>query len=335
MKKPDGGMTKEEFRRMTHGYWVSRVIFSGNELGIFDALAGGALPAARVASKLRLSARGTEILLDALTALGLLRKSRDGRYGLGAFAIGHLVSGADGYMGNILMHGSDMWESWGALNSAVKTGKPIPKRGAPGSPEAKKRVRNFILGMDDAGRDAASALAEKLDLSSARRVLDLGGGPGAYMREFVRQNPRMRATVFDLPLPIEIAKKLIRAHGLEHRIDTAAGDFLTDDFGKGYDLILLSSIVHIYSAAVNRRLIRRAAAALNPGGVLVVKDFALDPSRTTPAASALFSVNMLVNTDGGRAYSGAEIAGWLKKAGLKGVREERLAENSSVVTGRK
>ncbi|MEW6200337.1 MAG: methyltransferase [bacterium] len=333
MKNKQPEITLKEFWEMSRGFWVSSIIYSGNELGIFDALADGKKSAAQAARKLKLSLRGTEILMDALAAVQLLNKDANGFYKLTSFSRNHLISGSPAYMGNILRHQKNLYESWGRLPEAVKTGKPVSERKPPKTKEGKEMIRNFILGMDDASRAAAEELARKLDLSGIRRALDVGGGPGTYMYAMIRKNPNIRAAIFDLPLPTEIAKEQIRKHKMEGKVDTIVGDFNYDSLGSGYDLVLMSSILHSNSPEQCRRLVRRGADALNPNGMLIINEFALDDSRTSPPHAALFSVNMLVNTGDGRSYTLSEMKEWMKKAGLKNIREDKLLERSTILIG--
>jgi predicted O-methyltransferase YrrM len=177
-------------------------------------------------------------------------------------------------------------------------------------------ARGFAQAMADVGRQSAQTTAEALDLSGARRLLDLGGGPGIYALEFARRYPALQATVFDLEDTVRVARENIRRAGLQDRVSVVAGDAFADDLGGPYDLIFVSNLVHIYSAQENLRLVGRCAAALAPGGRLCIKDFILDADGTSPPGGALFAVNMLVSTEGGDCYPLDQVKGWLEAAGL-------------------
>ena len=177
-------------------------------------------------------------------------------------------------------------------------------------------VRAFICGMDALARDLAPQVAPKLKLAGVRHLLDLGGGPATYAITFARMNPEMKATVFDLPGPIKIARENIARHGLDARIDTMAGNFLKDDIGSGYDFIWISQILHSHNEEQCRRIIKQAVVALVPGGRLAIQDFFVNPDGCTPPGAALFGVHMLAVTPRGRAYTAGEVAEWLAEAGL-------------------
>jgi 2-polyprenyl-3-methyl-5-hydroxy-6-metoxy-1,4-benzoquinol methylase len=160
-----------------------------------------------------------------------------------------------------------------------------------------------------------------IGLKGVKTALDLGGGPGTYSMEMAKRG--VRVTLFDYPEAIEVAKRLIekeRARG----INFIRGNFMADDIGRGYDLIFVSQILHSYSEEDNLLMLRKCKKALNNGGQIIIQDFYISDNRTYPPQSALFSVNMLVNTQAGRCYSPGEISEWLLKAGLKNIKTRHM-----------
>jgi 3-hydroxy-5-methyl-1-naphthoate 3-O-methyltransferase len=111
------------------------------------------------------------------------------------------------------------------------------------------------------------------------------------------------------------------------------GDMLCDDFGSGYDLIMLNAICHMFSEEQNRKIFRRARQALAPGGRLVAQDFILKPDKTGPQHAALFSLNMLVGTQAGAAYSEPEYTNWMRDAGFADVLRINLPGPSALIVG--
>ena len=171
----------------------------------------------------------------------------------------------------------------------------------------------------------ARALGGAVDLTGRRRLLDVGGGSGAYPIELCRLFPGLTATVLDLPHVCEIAAGKIELAGLGDRISTRPGDFLTDAaLPGGHDTLLLSMILHDWDEPTNRELLAKAYAALPAGGLVIVSELLLDADRTGPAPAALMGMNMLVETEGGRNYSDAEYADWLTGAGFTEVRTVRF-----------
>lgn len=298
----------KELRKLWGGFWSSRVLLTANNYRIFDFLTAPRT-AAELARKMQTDPRATEILLDAATGLGLLKKAA-GAYRNTPLAASFLVAGSPFYQGDILRHADGLWKSWSGLDETVRTGKP--DRAVPLDRDA------FIRGMHNLASLKAAEVIQTIGLKGVRKALDLGGGPGTYSMEMARKG--VSVTLFDLPDTVRIAKSIIRKARVKG-IAYLEGDFLADEIGDGYDLILISQIFHAFSPEENLRTLQKCRGALNPGGRVVIQEFFLDSGRTSPPQSALFSVNMLVNTEGGRCYSPSEMKKWLARAGFKDARE--------------
>ncbi|MBI1922133.1 MAG: methyltransferase domain-containing protein [Geobacter sp.] len=306
---------KEEaakLRQLWGGYWSARVVITANNFRVFDYMQKP-VTAEEIAGRLRADVRGMEILLDALAGLGLARKA-EGMYRNSSISSRFLVFGGKYYQGNILRHADILWQNWSRLDEVVRTGKPMGEAHDHGA---------FIRGMHNLAILKARDVVMKVGLKGLKSALDLGGGPGTYSMEMAREG--VAATLFDMPETITIAREIVRESGVKG-IDFLAGDFTVDPIGGGYDLVLVSQVLHAYGEADNLALLKKVRAALNPGGRVVIQEFAIDASRTKPPQAALFSVNMLVNTPGGRCYAPEEIKGWLKEAGFRGVKAERFEE---------
>jgi cyclopropane fatty-acyl-phospholipid synthase-like methyltransferase len=163
---------------------------------------------------------------------------------------------------------------------------------------------------------SGSLLAESLDLSDKRQLLDCGGGVGTYSIFLARRYPHLRAIVFDLPETVRLAEEVIAEFGLTDRIATRAGNYFVDDLGEGHDVVLLSAVLHSMGPDGCRLLLAKCHRSLVSGGWLVVHEGLIDPDGTSPAQAALFSLNMLVNTEEGRSYSGQEIMAFMRDAGF-------------------
>lgn len=314
---PEGGF--DQLLAMGRGFQAAKMLMAAVDLAVFDFLEEPR-SAVEAAAWLQADHRATGIFLNGLAALGLLVKGVD-YFHNSPMASRFLVRGQEEYRGAIIKHMEHTWDrGWLDLKSTVLQGRPRevdPEKWLDARPERDEaEVRAFICGMDAIARDLAPKVAATLDLQGARRLLDLGGGPATYTIAFVKANPRLRATVFDLPMPVKIAQENIAKHGLGHRIDTLAGNFLQDGIGSGYDFIWVSQILHSHDEEQCRLIIGKAVQALNPGGTLAIQDFFLNPDGASPPGAAMFGVHMLAVTPRGRAYTYGEVAEWLEAAGL-------------------
>ncbi len=321
--------TRDDIARVSRAFRQSRVLLTAVELDLFSLLAGGGATSAEAAARIGADPRATDRLMNALTALGLLDKE-GGRFSNRRAASRFLVRGAPEYMAG-LGHSSNQFRRWATLTEAVRAGHSVIERegGDDGTVEA------FIAAMHARALDEADALIAPLDLGGVGRVLDVGGGSGVFAMAFCRAREGLVTVVLDLPRVTRLTREYVAEAGFSGRVETMDGDYLECDFGGGFDLVFFSAVVHINSPDENRLLMRKAFAALVPGGRVVIQDHVMDNDRTTPAAGALFALNMLVSTRGGDTYTEAEIRGWLEDAGLGEVEHLRSAPGASLIIGGK
>ncbi len=322
----------ESLDSIASGYRAAQILFTANRLRLFPTLGKKACSAEHLALILNTSERGMRILCNALVSIGLLEKEKK-NYRNSAIALEYLIPEQPKSQVAMMYHANTLYERWGKLFYAVKTGKRVPDE------EIDFRLRgdeqSFAEAMADIGKLSARQMVEAMDVSCIHRMLDMGGGPGIYSIEFARANPQLQATVFDSEETLRVTHANIREAGLSDRVLTRAGDALQDEYGDGYDFILLSNFVHIFSYEQNQEVMTKCARALEPGGKLCIKDFFIEPDRTSPTWGALFAVNMLVNTDEGNCYTFEEVQQWLTHAGFVVDSVSKLTPQSSIVIAKK
>ena len=175
--------------------------------------------------------------------------------------------------------------------------------------------------LDRIGRASGPALAQRLNLGGARRMLDVGGGAGTNAIAFCREYPELTATVFDLPATLNVTKQCVEEAGLLSRIHLQPGNFHEDAFQGSYDVALMSDILHYQDGKTNAALVEKIHGCLNAGGRLIIKDRFLDPSRTSPAWTTAFAVHILVNTEKGECFTIEEAHCWMEQAGFSCIEE--------------
>lgn len=303
----------ERIQETARAFQPSRILLTAVELGIFGLLGDGRpRKSSAVATTMETDLRATDRLMNALAALGFLIKDGD-QFHNSPDVEEFLVPGKPNYIGGGLMHTVHLWDTWSTLTDAVKKGHSVITRSEEGREEW---VKPFIAAMNTNASRLAGAIVRLLDLSGVSRVLDVGGGSGAYSIEFCRARPEIEATVFDLPDVVPLTREYIAQAGMSNRVGTIKGDYTVDELGHNYDLVFLSQIIHSNSVKENTELFRRCYEALNSGGRIVIQDFIVDDSRTSPAHAAIFALNMLVGTDSGDTYTEAEAIDWFRQAGF-------------------
>jgi len=329
-------MTKDQLHPgrlfgLASAYWQPCALHAGVKLGIFTALAGASRSAADLAQKLQASERGIELLLNGLTAMELLGKDGSA-YRNSPLAETYLDRNRPGYVGHIIMHHHYLVEGWSRLDEAVRTGRPVETE----SEDEEKERESFQMGMFNLARAIAPAISGSIDLKGRKHLLDLGGGPGTHAVFFCLANPELKATVFDRATTRPFAEKIARQYEVSDRVDFVAGDFLRDPLPARFDVAWLSQILHSNTPDECLALIKKTAATLEPGGLLLIHDFFLEENRATPLFPALFSLNMLINNYG-RSYSAAETREMMSEAGLTNIEllSFRGGNDSTILAGTK
>jgi predicted O-methyltransferase YrrM len=208
-----------------------------------------------------------------------------------------------------MLHAADLWPRWSNLTEIV--GGAASRESLPEDAQ-----RAFIGAMNVSAMSQADHIVSLVDPSRAHKLLDVGGASGTYTLAFLRASSRLRATLFDLPAVVEMARERLGTAGVLARVTLAPGDFNQDVLPPGHDLAFVSTIIHSRSFERNVTLFRKVFAALDQGGRIVVRDYVLSPDRTSPKSGAIFAVNMLTSRSGGNCCTYAEIEDALAKAGF-------------------
>jgi hypothetical protein len=305
-----------ELLEISGSYWRTCALHAGVGLDLFTAVGTEQLTAAEVASRTQGSEDGIERLLNALAAMRLLEK-KDGRFECPPSVHRLLAKDSPHYIGHIIRHHHHLMESWARLDRSVRSGRPNRDRSSIGREEWRE---SFLMGMFNLAMAIAPRMAEAIDLSDRRRLLDLGGGPGTYAIHFCLHNPGLSATVFDLPTTRPFAENTVARFQLDRRVAFCAGDYHTAEISGRYDAAWLSHILHAEGPEACRDIIRKTVSALEPGGIIIIHEFILNDTRDGPLFPALFSLNMLLGTESGRSYSESELAAMLTAAGVRDIR---------------
>jgi len=324
--KDEAGTLPDDLSEMVRGFMPSRAVLTGLELDVFTAVGTGA-SAEQVAEKIHADSRATAMLLNVLVSLKLLEK-KDETFFRTPVGARFLSADSRDNARPALIHTAHLWHRWSTLTECVQAGTSAER-----CEHSDNWVTSFIAAMDRNARERAGAVIHAIGRNGIRRMLDLGGGSGAYSIALARAMPSLKSEVLEQSEVADLAQGYIQKAGLADRITTRVGDMLRDPLGKDYDLILVSAICHMFSPDENRTLFRRVYDALAPQGRLVVQDFILEPSRTSPRVGALFSLNMLVGTRAGSSYSEPDYTSWLQSAGFSNIRRVRLPGPTGLMIG--
>lgn len=324
--------TPEELLALSRAHFGANVLASATELGIFEALARGPRTVGQVADERSLDAGATRVLLDALVALGVL-ESTDGWY---RPVVGIDAAVAPGCVDSVLPYLRHMARSRAALARLSDVVRAGPGRAVRDLFERDAAAaRDFALAMDVLARRLAPEVIGRLALDDRRRLLDVGAGSGAYAAAALARWPHLAATLVDRPEALAVAREKLEAARLDDRAELVAADYLVDPLPAGHDVALLSAVLHQHDDAECAKLLTRVAKALVPGGLVVVRDWVLDDTRTVPAEGAVFSAAILATTGRGRARSEPELRTLLEGAGFEDLHVVHRGAKDSLVTAAK
>jgi ubiquinone/menaquinone biosynthesis C-methylase UbiE len=321
-------LSPESIQHIARGFSRARVLLTAVELDIFTLLTEVPLSVVEVVDGLKSDLRATTIFLDALVAMDLLIKEKNS-YSTNPALAALLTADSEESILPGLMHTAHLWKTWSQLTDVVLDGGPAKDH----ETDHDDHLKAFIGAMHVGALRYAPKLVMAVDPGSAQNLIDVGGGSGSYTIGFLKTAPRMKATLFDLPEVISMARERISEEGLIDRVALVSGDYNGDDLPGGHDLALLSAIIHQNSHEQNVALYRNVYGALDHGGRIIVRDYAMNSDRTLPASGALFAINMLVNTKEGNSYTLEEIKGGLEEAGFERVKLLQESEMSSLVEG--
>jgi SAM-dependent methyltransferase len=303
-------------------FMKSRLILTAAELDLFTQIHDSSPNAGELAEKTGLDVRATTRLLDALVTLDLLEKE-NGRYAC-TDAGAPLSSTHKGTILPMILHLNGLWDTWSHLTETVRDGINPQRDMSIKRDEARQKA--FIGAMHVIGRELSMEIADSYDLSPFKKLLDIGGGSGTYTITFLKKNSKMTAIIFDLEDVIPLAEERLIEEGFQDRVVLESGNYYVDPLPEGCDLALLSAIIHQNSPKQNVDLFQKVYRALNPGGVVLIRDHIMDDSRTHPPDGAVFALNMLVNTEGGDSYTFGEVKDALEEAGFVDVKMPREGE---------
>ena len=324
---PEAGVASPEpIMRVASGFMAAKLLFAASELGLFEALGESPATLDALAARTGLTRRATRISADAMVALGLLERDGD-QYRNGPAAARYLAGRTPADLRPFLTFWDKIsYPNWEALADALGSGPP---REVFDLDDTQQEI--VSAGIEAILTGPAHALAGGPHLSGCRRLLDVGGGTGSWSIAAVRRHPDLEATVFELPVTAEIARRRVEEVGVADRIAVVEGDAFTDDLPEGHDVFLLANLLHYWAPEGNLALLQRVRAAASPGRRLLLADFWTDPTHTQPVQAALMAGEFAVHVREGDVYSVEEVQGWLPEAGWRFVGHTPLAGPQSVI----
>jgi cyclopropane fatty-acyl-phospholipid synthase-like methyltransferase len=320
----------DDFIQNLCGYRNAILLITLNELSICEMLATGSLTIEAILNKKPTHPLLTQAILDASVALGILGKQGD-NYSNTELAQKYLVRSSKEYLGDTVKYHLGYIPYWSALPQMVFSSESAVSRPAEQSEQDPQAFRAFIRGVNDAHRNAVKAFADRLDLNSCHRLLDVGTGPGSYSVALLEKYPDLHCVLQDLPPVLDVAKEIIEAAGLMDRVTFLPGDFNIIDYGENFDAILFSNVLHLEGRESAKKLLLKARKSLRDGGLLLVNEPTLEASRTEPRSTAVFNLTVILRSGiEGALFTNDEVEQLLQSTGFRVKRTINLPPNEDL-----
>ncbi len=320
---------------ITYGFMASKALFAALEFDVFTRIAQGADTTRALAEVTGIAENRLITLLAALKSLGLV--SETGGHLVNAPATSkYLVAGAPGDFRDYVqfVNGAFGYESFRHLEMALRGERVFPDKGFYEGLvyEAGIGGERFSSAQHSGSLGPARLMAKRVDLKDRRKLLDVGGGSGAYSIAFCTANAELSATILDFPQTVDTAKRCAREAGLADRIANLAGNAIAIDWPEGHDVVLMSYIWSAVGEADIAILAKRAAAALPPGGLLLLHDFMVDDARQGPRFAAWYLLGAMLDNPSAVCLTPAYVERVLRDAGFRVEKTEVMLPGITMLT---
>jgi hypothetical protein len=309
-------VTTVRLQNIAQAYGQSAALMAAVEIGVFTAISKGAGTYEEVARAVDIHPTNAERLMVMLCATGLLEQT-SGRHRNAPDVERFLVEGSPGYMGPWITFTKPQWNEWGRLAEHLRT-KDLKVMGAIDSFTVTD-ARRYHGATYSIGMGAGRRFVRQVDLKARKRIMDIGGGSGAYCIAAAKEYPGIRAVVLDLPVVCEVTREFIAENGVSDRVEAQPCNFTRDPFPVDCDVAIMASNLPMYSREMIAAVVKKAHDALLPGGEMHLIGETTNDKRTGPWGPAYWGLGQAVSDSFGLAHSEADVIGYFKAAGFKDV----------------
>jgi ubiquinone/menaquinone biosynthesis C-methylase UbiE len=320
-------VTPEPIMKIATGFMAAKFLFAANDIGLFEALAGGPASLEEIAGRISVPPRTTAIVAAAMVGLGLIEQA-DGRYRNSGVVAAFLVGKPTLNLGPMLKYFDAIsYPVWQNLSQAVRADGGQGKFAK--FDQTQQQI--YSAGVEAFTAPVAAALPIAYGFGLHRRLLDVAGGTGSFLVAVLRHCPTLKGTLFELPQVCTVAKQRLAKEPERARIDIVEGDLFSDTLPGDHDVVLVANAVHMFSVEHNLELLRRSRAAVQAGTRLLLVDLWTDTTHSDPPAAALMSGAFLLTSGEGRTYSEQEADQWLSQTGWRKRERKALAGATSLI----
>lgn len=324
LDQPDAATSRTDrvdttrLQRLARAYTETAVFYAAIDLDLFTHVSAGAGTVAEVAAATGISELNAERLVVVALALDLLRKDGGGRLVNAPDCEKFMVSTSERYAGPWMTFTRGEVAGWFALTEKLLDPAPPSELGLYDGLTI-ERARKYHAATYSIGMGAGRRFCRTVDLTGRRKMMDLGGGSGAYSINAVKTFDGLEAVVFDLPPVTVVTREYLERNGVDDRVSTMGGDFINDPLPTGCDVAVMASNLPIYDAENIQKVVSKTFDALEPGGEMHLIGETLHPDGVGPLDAALWGMAEIHYGSGGRSHTVDECVGYLRRAGFADV----------------
>lgn len=320
-------MPTETLLHLATGFHVARALYVAAKLGVADLLADGPKSAAELAAATGMHAASLERVLRLLACVGVFWQDDERRFGVTPVSIPLQSNGTESLRDVLVFQlGDESYRAWGELMHGVRTGATAFDQ-AHGAGVWEYRARHpeygarFDRAMSAIAGGHIDAVLAAYPFSAFRRVVDLGGGVGAFLIALLSAHPDMQGVLFDLPHVAKAAEEQIANAGLAQRCEVQSGDLFAG-VPPGADAYVLSRVIHDWDDAEAGVILGNCRRAMPQRGKVLLLERVLPGAAAASEASRsllVSDVTMMV-MNGGRERTEDQYRALLAASGLRLVR---------------
>ena len=321
---------------LTYGFIASKALFAALDLDLFTKIAKGTTTVSALADATGTAPNRLRTLLTALKTIGLVSEG-EGNFTNAPATATYLVSGAPGDFRDYLrvVNGGFLYEGLRHLERSMRGERIFPDKGfyegivysegGVGGPAFSSAQHAGSLG-------PARLMARREDLGGATKLLDVGGGSGAYTLAFLKQNPKLQATILDFPETTETARRYAIEAGMSDRVTYIQGNALTTEWPPEQDVVLMSYVWSAVGGDDIRTLAHCAFQALKPEGLVLVHDFMVNDQHEGPGFAAWYLLAAMLDNPEAQCLTPGFVEAVLRDAGFVIERTETMLDEITQLT---
>ncbi|MEM7097598.1 MAG: methyltransferase [Pseudomonadota bacterium] len=307
---------------------VNNAFFTAQRLGVFDVLQSGSKTISEIAEQTQTDNHAIQVLLEALVGFGYLDR-HNGNFAVSQ-SLNKMLNGRMGDMArSMLEFAPDVARKFESLDEVVKSGDVADFHFNPVNTE---QWGHYLTFLKLSAARPTKAIVEKIKLPrTPTRMIDVAGGPAMYSIAFCERYPALESVIIDLPESAESGAAEIDKAGMQERISYTVGNLFEVEWGEGYDLALLSNMLHCFKEEECLAVIKKAHDALAPGGTIIANEPGYPGEDGKIDTFAAFTSLLYFTVTGGRTHPTPAIESWLREAGFAEVKQHHGGNQTQVV----